>query len=86
MATTIDNPYVGQAVYKICAPLDAGKIVAVRGHEANQFFHSVAVKWLKTGKTTIVSTSGLRDLASLIEDHKRKWTTHNNTLAKVYAL
>ena len=86
MAITVTKPYVGQAVYKVCAPLDAGKIVEVRGKESNQFFDSVAVKWLKTGETTVVSTSGLRDLDSLIEDHKRKWRTHNDTLSKVYAL
>lgn len=86
MATAVTKPYVGQAVYKICAPLDAGKIVGIAGQEPNQFFYSVAVKWLKTEETTLTSTSELRDLVSLMEDARRKWTTHNDTLGKVYAL
>jgi hypothetical protein len=86
MATIIHTPYVGQAVYKTCAPLDAGKIVSVIGKETNGFFYSVVVKWLKTEETTITTTAGLRDLVALKDDAQRKWSTHNDTLAKVYAL
>ena len=86
MATTVHTPYIGQAVYKACAPLDAGKITRVGGKESNGFFHTVVVKWLKTGEETTVTTAGLRDLQALFNDAQRKATTHANTLAKVKAL
>lgn len=86
MADTVQNPCIGQAVYKNCAPLDAGKIVDVLGPTANGFFMRVAVKWVKTGDIKTVSTAELKDLKSLRDDCLRKLNTHEETLRKVEKL
>lgn len=86
MATTVHTPFIGQAVYRICQPLDAGKIIDIIGKTKDGFFTQVAVKWVKVNDVSLVSTAELRDLQALFDDTQRKANTHANTLAKVKAL
>jgi hypothetical protein len=82
----MDNPEVGQLVYKTFSPVQAGKIVEVIGkeyyldaHQNRQEFPSfwmVKVMWVKDKSITEVSTRGLEDFEGLIWNHQRKLDTH----------
>lgn len=92
----MDNPEVGQLVYKSFSPAQAGKVVEVVGkewyrdaHGNRQEFPSfwlVKVRWIKDGTITEVSTRGLGDIDVLIMEHQRKLDTHLKMKARLEEL
>ncbi len=74
-----NNTLVGAFVYPHSQPLKAGKIVAVVGNGR------VKARWLD-GSETEVSTLGLKDFMSLLEDARKKIKTHEATLEKLLSI
>ncbi len=75
MAYTINNPKVGQYVYKGFRPLNPGIIRTIDGKDFGGHFDCVHVQWL-SGLITAETTNGLNDFDALIADHRKKLNTH----------
>jgi hypothetical protein len=79
MAYCVNDPKVGQYVYKHCKPQNPGVIVSVDGKDFGGYFMCVHVQWLKAkpgSEVTGETTAGLKDFEALIKDHRKKLNTH----------
>jgi hypothetical protein len=77
---------IGEAVYRAFVPVQCGKIIAT--HEGlcrGVVYNWATVRWL-SGKVTTVRTLELKNLASLVEEHRSKLALHETALAKVDAM
>lgn len=85
MAHPILNPEVGQLVYEPFRPQRPGKIINIpeTSHLAPSFRHSATVKWIDG---TVSVAYRLQDFNALIEDHRKKLSTHLLNLEKVQSL
>ena len=79
MAYCVNDPKVGQHVYRHGLPLKAGTIIEV------YLYGSVRILWV-SGETTLEWTLELRDFDALIADHQKKLNTHLQTLKKLEEL
>ena|ERR1035438_7636602 len=79
MAFMVNEPKVGQYVYKHCVPQNPGVIISVDGKDFGGYFTCIHVQWLKAKpgqEITAETTSGLKDFDALIVDHRKKLSTH----------
>jgi hypothetical protein len=83
---TVNDPKVGDFVYKHYHPLKPGIIVAVLGKDFGGYFVCVRVQWLSELSSRIETTAALRDFNALIEDHRKKLATHETTLMRLKSL
>jgi hypothetical protein len=81
MAKTIQEPKLGQFVYRTGQPLNAGRVVGTV-EEFKTGTQRALVYWL-AGNVETVNLTSLRDLQALIDDHQKKLDTHKSTLEKL---
>jgi hypothetical protein len=89
MATCVNEPKIGQYVYKHCCPQNPGIIVSVDGKDFGGYFTCVHVRWLtsKPGQeVTAETTAGLKDFEALIADHRKKLNTHEANYRRLNTL
>lgn len=87
MARTACNPFVGQIVYRVCRPLNPGRIEAVIPSVKSGAYRprpEVRVTW-KNGTQETVSGLQLMDFAALVDDHRKKLLTHVKNLKELQA-
>src|ERR1700675_2957046 len=73
----VNDPKVGDYVYKHCHPMKPGIILAVLGKDFGGYFTCVRVQWLgEELKPQIETTAALKDFNALIADHRKKLATH----------
>jgi uncharacterized protein YneR len=85
MAYVVNEPKVGQRVYRHGKPQTAGVIKAVLGETTDELAYRIRVKWVN-GIVEETDTWGLKDFDALIEDHRKKLKSHLTTLKKLEAL
>jgi len=86
MAKKLQNPKVGDYVYKPFAPSMAGKIIGcVKLAGAFPGDCSVTVKWLN-GTVTTETSWHLQDFNGLIAEHQKRLATHTKTLERLEKL
>jgi hypothetical protein len=84
MAKTVQNPQVGQFVYRHYKPLNPGVIrEIVKPHRTVGVI--VKVQWLKGGESEEWEAH-LADYLALIEDHRRKYLNHSEIASKLHKL
>lgn len=90
----LNDPKVGDYVYKHCHPLNPGVIVSVDGKDFGGYFMCVHVEWLKPTRIrsgdglsiTAETTAGLKDFNWLIADHRKKLATHETSLMGLHSI
>jgi hypothetical protein len=85
MAIVVNEPRVGQRVYKHARPQVAGVIKKVLGLRDHATTWRVRVKWLN-GSEEELDSWNLKDFDALIADHEKKLQTHLATKKKLEAL
>jgi len=86
---TVNDPKIGDYIYKHCRPLNPGVIVSVDGFDYGMIFKIVHVQWLKAKpgqEISCMSTAGLRDFSALIADHRKKLNTHERALMGLHSI
>jgi hypothetical protein len=83
----VNDPKVGDFVYRHCYPQKPGIIRAVLGKDFGEYFVCVRVQWLGgEPEGRIESTDSLKDFNALIADHRKKLTTHETSLMRLKSL
>jgi hypothetical protein len=85
----VNDPKVGDYVYKACRPLNPGIIRTVDGKDFGGHFVCVHVQWLKAkpGREIAAETTrGLKDFNALIADHRKKLATHETSLMRLKSM
>ena len=87
---------IGMAVYEICHPVKAGKIIALHSPRIMQKLWNGSmgyvtgakfqVKWVKDGKITIKSEDHLKSYQKLLDDTQKKLNTHKKMIERINAL
>jgi ribosomal protein L7/L12 len=81
----VNDPKVGDYVYRACKPLRPGIIRTVDGKDFGGYFTCIHVQWLD-GQVSAETTAGLKDFNALIADHRKKLATHETSLMRLKSL